>query len=132
MIRAREYLLTGLTYSLGILSRASLLERSSRALEGIAIEYFGPEIFALGCLSRIERILNFLVGFLARIEHIVSLRGCFCDATSKEGAEYGPFTGRPRFFRELSTVVSWASDIVRACATRINENTSLWLTRYKG
>jgi hypothetical protein len=125
-------LLIGSTCLLGILSRALLLGRLSRVLEGIAIEYFGPEIFALGCLLRIERISNFLAGFLTRTERIVSLHGCFHDATSKEDIEYAPFTGRPRFFRELSIAVSWASDIVRACAIRINENTSLWLTRCKG
>jgi hypothetical protein len=132
MIRAREHLLTGSTCSLGISSEASSPGRSFRALEGIAIEYFRPEIFAPGYLSRIERISNFLAGFLARTEHIVSLCRCFRNTTSKEDAECGPFIGRPRFFRELSTAVSWALDIVRACATRINENTSLWLARYKG
>jgi len=125
-------LLIGLTYLLKILSRVLLLRRLFKALKGIVIEYFGPEIFVPGCLLRIERILNFLVGFLARTEHIVSLCRCFCDATSEEGAEYGPFIGRLRFFRELLIVVSWALDIVRACATRMNKNTSLWLTRYKG
>jgi hypothetical protein len=99
-------LLTGLTYSLGILSRASSPRRLSGALKGTAIEYFGPEIFAPGYLLRIERISNFLAGFLARTEHIVSLRECFRDATSKEGAECRPFIRRPRFFRELSTAVS--------------------------
>jgi hypothetical protein len=99
-------LLIGSTCLSGILSRALLLGRLSGALEGIVIEYFGPEIFAPGCLSRIERILNFLVGFLARIEYIVSLCGCFCDATSEEGAECRPFIGRLRFFRELLIAVS--------------------------
>ena len=99
-------MLIGLTYLLGILSRALLLERSSGALKGIAIEYFRPEIFTPGYLSRIERILNFLAGFLARTERIVSLCRCFRDATSEEGAEYRPFTGRPRFFRELLIAVS--------------------------
>jgi hypothetical protein len=132
MIRAREYLLIGSTCLLGILSRVLLLERSSRALKGTAIEYFGPEIFALGCLLRIERILNFLIGFLARIKRIVSLYKCFRDAINKEGIECRPFIGRPRFFRELLTAVSWALDIIRACAIRINKNTSLWLMRYKG
>jgi hypothetical protein len=132
MIKAREHLLTGLTYLLRISSGALSPGRSSRALEGTAIEYFGPEIFAPGCLLRIERISNFLAGFLARTERIVSLRGCFRDATSEEGAEYRPFIGRPRFFGELLTVVSWALDIIRACVTRINENTSLWLARCKG
>ena len=106
MIRAREHLLIGSTYLLGISSKASSPGRSSGALEETVIEYFGPEIFAPGCLSRIERILNFLAGFLARTERIVSLRGCFRDATSEEGIECRPFTGRPRFFRELSTAVS--------------------------
>jgi hypothetical protein len=99
-------LLIGLTYLLRILSRALLLRRLSRVLKRIAIEYFKPEIFTLGCLLRIERILNFLTGFLARIEHIVSLYKCFYDVTSKEGVEYRPFTGRPRFFRELLIAVS--------------------------
>ena len=125
-------MLIGLTYLLGILSEALLLRRLSKALKGIVIEYFRPEIFTLGCLLRIERILNFLAGFLARTERIVSLRGCFRDAAGEEGAECGPFAGRPRFFRELSTAVSWVSDIVRACATRMNENTSLWLARCEG
>jgi hypothetical protein len=106
MIRAREHLLIGSTCSSGILFGALSPGRSSGALEGTAIEYFGPEIFALGCLSRIERISNFLAGFLARIERIVSLHRCFCDATGEEGAECGPFAGRPRFFGELSTAVS--------------------------
>jgi hypothetical protein len=132
MIRAREYLLTGLTYSSGILSRALSPERLSGASKGIAIEYFRPEIFALGCLSKIERILNFLVGFLARTECIVSLYRCFHDATSEEGVECRPFAGRLRFFRELLIAVSWALDIVRAYVTRINENISLWLTCCEG
>ena len=106
MIRAKEHLLIGLTYLLGILSRALLLERSSGALKGIVIEYFRPEIFAPGCLLRIERISNFLTGFLARTEHIVSLYGCFHDATNKKDIEYRPFIKRPRFFKELLTVVS--------------------------
>ena len=132
MIRAKEHLLTGSTCSSGISSGASSPGRSSGASEGTATEYFGPEIFAPGCLSRIERISNFLAGFLARTERIVSLRGCFRDAAGEEGAECGPFAGRPRFFGELSTAVSWVSDIVRACATRMNENTSLWLARCEG
>ena len=132
MIKAREHLLIGSTCSLRILSRALSPGRSSGALEGTVIEYFGPEIFTLGCLSGIECILNFLVGFLARTERIVSLYRCFRDATGKEGVECGPFAGRPRFFGELLIAVSWASDIVRACATRINENTSLWLARCEG
>jgi hypothetical protein len=106
MIRAREHLLIGSTYLSGILSGASSLGRLSGALKGIVIEYFRPEIFAPGCLLRIKRILNFLAGFLARIEHIVSLYKCFRDATNKEGVECGPFIGRPRFFKELSIVVS--------------------------
>ena len=125
-------MLIGLTCLLEILFKVLLLRRLSRVLKGIVIEYFRLEIFALGCLLRIERILNFLVGFLARTERIVSLRGCFRDVTNKEGVECRPFTRRPRFFRELSIAVSWALDIIRACATRINENTSLWLARYKG
>jgi hypothetical protein len=106
MIRVREYLLIGWTYLLRILSRVLLLGRLSRALKGTAIEYFRPEIFTLGCLLRIERISNFLAGFLTRTERIVSLRKCFRDATNKEGIECRPFTERPRFFRELSTAVS--------------------------
>jgi hypothetical protein len=99
-------LLIGLTCLLEILFRALSLGRLSRALKGIAIEYFRPEIFAPGYLSRIKRILNFLVGFLARIKRIVSLRRCFRNATSKEGAECGPFIRRLRFFKELSIAVS--------------------------
>jgi hypothetical protein len=70
------------------------------------IEYFRPEIFTPGCLLRIERILNFLVGFLTRTERIVSLYKCFYDATNKEDIECRPFIGRPRFFRELLIAVS--------------------------
>jgi hypothetical protein len=99
-------LLIGLTCLLKISSRASSLGRLSKALKGIVIEYFRPEIFALGYLLRIERILNFLIGFLARTEYIISLRGCFHDATNKEGIECRPFTGRSRFFRKLLIVVS--------------------------
>jgi len=132
MIRAKEHLLISSTCSSRISSGASSLRRSSGALKETVTEYFGPEIFALECLSRIERISNFLAGFLVRTERIVSLRGCFRDAASEEGAECGPFAGRPRFFRELSIAVSWVSDIIRACATRMNENTSLWLARCEG
>jgi len=99
-------LLIGLTCLLGILSRALSPGRSSGALKGIAIEYFRLKIFALGYLLRIEHISNFLAGFLIRTKHIVSLHGYFHDATSKEGTEYGPFAGRPRFFRELLIAVS--------------------------
>jgi hypothetical protein len=99
-------LLIGLTYLLKILSRVLLLRRLFKALKGIVIEYFGPEIFVPGCLLRIERILNFLAGFLVRTEHIVFLYKCFRDAANKEGAEYRPFIRRPRFFRELSIAVS--------------------------
>jgi hypothetical protein len=99
-------LLIGLTCLLRILSRVLSLERLSRVLEEIVIEYFRPEIFTPGCLSRIERILNFLIGFLTRIEYIVSLYKCFRDATNKEDIEYKPFIGRPRFFKELSIAVS--------------------------
>jgi hypothetical protein len=99
-------LFIGSTYLLRILSRASLLERLSRVLKGIVIEYFRPEIFALGYLLRIKRILNFLIGFLTRIEHIVSLHKCFRNATNKEGIKYRPFTRRLRFFKELSIAVS--------------------------
>jgi hypothetical protein len=99
-------LLIGWTCLSGILSGASSLGRLFKALEGTIIKYFGLEIFTLGCLLRIERILNFLAGFLVRTERIVSLRECFRNATSKEGIEYRPFTGRPHFFRELSTAVS--------------------------
>jgi hypothetical protein len=99
-------LLISLTYLLRILSRVLLLERLSRVLKGIIIEYFGLEIFALGCLLRIEHILNFLVGFLTKIKRIVSLYKCFCNATNKEDIEYRPFTGRLHFFKELLIVVS--------------------------
>jgi hypothetical protein len=99
-------LLIGSTYLLGILSRALLLGRLFKALEGTATEYFRLEIFALRYLLKIKRILNFLAGFLTRIEHIVSLYRCFRNATNKEGAEYRPFTRRPRFFKELSIAVS--------------------------
>ena len=125
-------MLIGWTCLLGILFRALSLRRLFGALKGTITEYFRLEIFAPGYLLRIERILNFLAGFLARTERIVSLRGCFRDAAGEEGAECGPFAGRPRFFGELSTAVSWVSDIVRACATRMNENTSLWLARCEG
>ena len=72
MIRAREYLLIGSTYLLGILFKALLLRRLSRVLKGIIIEYFRPEIFMPGCLLKIERILNFLAGFLIKTKYIVS------------------------------------------------------------
>jgi hypothetical protein len=106
MIRAREYLLIGSTCLSGILSGVLLLGRLFGVLKGTVIEYFGLEIFAPGCLLRIECILNFLVGFLIRTKRIVSLRRCFYNATSEEGVEYRPFTGRPRFFRELLIAVS--------------------------
>jgi hypothetical protein len=99
-------LLIGLTYLLRILSKALLLRRLSRALKEIVIEYFRLEIFTPGYLLRIKRILNFLVVFLARIERIVSLLKCFRNATNKEDIEYRPFTRRPRFFKELSIIVS--------------------------
>jgi hypothetical protein len=99
-------LLIGSTYLLRILSRVLLLGRLSRALEGIVIKYFRLEIFALGCLLRIECILNFLAGFLIRTERIVSLCRCFHDATSEEGIEYRPFTRCSRFFKELLIAVS--------------------------
>ena len=106
MIRAKEYLLISLTYLLRILSRASLLRRLFKVLKRIVTEYFRLKIFTLGCLLRIERILNFLAGFLTRIKRIVSLYKCFRDATNKEGVEYRPFIGCPRFFKELLIVVS--------------------------
>jgi hypothetical protein len=99
-------LLIGSTCLLEILSRASLLRRLFKVLKGIVIEYFGPEIFTPGCLLRIKHILNFLAGFLARTEHIVSLYKCFHDAANKEDIEYRPFIGRPRFFKELLIAVS--------------------------
>jgi hypothetical protein len=99
-------LLIGLTYLLRILFRVLLLRRLSGVLKGIVIEYFKLEIFVLRCLLRIERILNFLAGFLTRIERIVSLCKCFRDAINKEGVEYRPFIGRLRFFKELLIVVS--------------------------
>ena len=94
------------TYLLGISSRVLLLKRLFRVLKGIVIKYFGLEIFTLGCLLRIKRILNFLTGFLIRTKRIVSLYKCFYNATNKEDIEYRPFIGRPRFFKELSIVVS--------------------------
>jgi hypothetical protein len=66
------------------------------------------------------------------IERRVSLRARFWDATSDVGADYARFAGRPRFFRELLTEVTWSLAIVRACATRMNEDTSLWLERCEG
>jgi hypothetical protein len=63
------------------------------------------------------------------IEHRVSLRARFWDATSNVGADCAYFAGRPRFFRELLTEVAWSLAIVRAYATRINKDTSLWLKR---
>ena len=106
MIRAKEHLLISSTYSSKISSGVSSLKRSSRASERTATEYFGLEIFTPGCLLKIKRILNFLVGFLARTERIVSLYRCFHDAANKEGVECGPFIRRPRFFKELSIAVS--------------------------
>jgi hypothetical protein len=73
---------------------------------GSGTRVFRPRIFAPGCLLRIERILIFLVGFLVVIEHRVSLRARFWDATSDVGIDYARFTGRPRFFRELLTEVA--------------------------
>jgi hypothetical protein len=99
-------LLISSTYLLRILSRVLLLERLSGALKGIVIEYFKPEIFTLRCLLKIKYILNFLIGFLIRIERIVSLYRCFYNATNKEGIEYRPFIRRPRFFKKLLIVVS--------------------------
>jgi hypothetical protein len=99
-------LLIGLTYLLRILFKALSLRRLFKVLEGTVIEYFGLKIFALRCLLKIKRISNFLAGFLARTEHIVSLYKCFYNAANKEGVEYRPFIGRPHFFRELLIVVS--------------------------
>ena len=106
MIRAKEYLLISLTYLLRILSRVLLLRRLFKVLKRIVTEYFGLEIFVPGCLLRIERILNFLAGFLTRTERIVSLYKCFYNATNKEDIECKPFIRRPRFFKELLIVVS--------------------------
>jgi len=118
-------LLIGLTYLLGILFKVLLLERLFKVLKGIIIEYFKLEIFVLRCLLRIKRILNFLIGFLARIKHIVSLYKCFYNAANKEDIEYKPFIKCLYFFKELLIAVSWVLDIVRACTIRINEKTSL-------
>jgi hypothetical protein len=99
---------------------------------GLGAGVFRLRIFALGCLSRIERILIFLGGFLAVIERRVSLQACFWDATSDVGVDCACFAGRPRFFGELLIEVAWSLAIVRACATRINEDMSLWLERCEG
>jgi len=106
MIRAKEYLLISLTYLLRILSRVLLLRRLFKVLKRIVTEYFRLKIFTLGCLLRIKHILNFLAGFLIRIERIVSLYKCFYNATNKEDIECKPFIRRPRFFKELLIVVS--------------------------
>jgi hypothetical protein len=63
-------LLIGWTYLLRILSRVLLLRRLFKALKGIVIKYFKLEIFILGCLLRIEYILNFLISFLIRIKSL--------------------------------------------------------------
>jgi hypothetical protein len=99
-------LLISSTYLLRILSKVLLLKRLFKVLKEIVIEYFGLEIFALRCLLRIERILNFLIGFLTRTEYIVSLYECFYNTANKEDIEYKPFIRRPRFFKELLIVVS--------------------------
>ena len=99
-------MLIGSTYLLKILSGVLLLRRLFKVLKGIVIKYFRLEIFALECLLKIKRILNFLVGFLIKTKHIVSLYKCFYNATNKEDIEYRPFIRRPRFFKELLTVVS--------------------------
>jgi hypothetical protein len=109
-----------------------LLKRLSRVLKEIIIEYFKLKIFTPGYLLRIKRILIFLASFLTRTKYRVSLYKCFYDATNKVNIEYRPFTRRPRFFKELLVVIPWVSDIIRAYTIRINENTSLWLARYKG
>ena len=106
MIRVKEHLLISSTYLLKISSGVSSLKRSSGALKRTVIKYFGLEIFTLRCLLKIERISNFLAGFLIKTERIISLRKCFRDAANKESTECGPFIRRPRFFKELSTAVS--------------------------
>jgi hypothetical protein len=99
-------LFIGLTYLLKILSRVLLLRRLFKVLKGIVIKYFKLEIFTLGCLLRIKRILNFLTSSLIRIKRIVSLYKYFYNATNKEDIKYRPFIRYPRFFKELLTVVS--------------------------
>jgi hypothetical protein len=99
-------LLIDSTYLLKILSRALLLKRLFKVFKEIVIKYFKLEIFILGYLLRIKRILNFLIGFLIRTKRIVSLYKCFYNAINKVNIEYRPFIKRPRFFKELLTIVS--------------------------